>query len=81
MKIIHIRIWWNVIFSLVMIFLSIDLFIQPDSIIGTNLGNYEPVRLILDSIGTIPVAILLFLAGIYFLLDAIISYRKIKNND
>ena len=64
-----------------MIFLSIDLFIQPDSIIGTNLGNYEPVRLILDSIGTIPVAILLFLAGIYFLLDAIISYRKIKNND
>ena len=81
MKIIHIRIWWNVIFSLVMIFLSVELFIQPNSIISINLGNLEPVRLILDSIGTIPVAILLFLAGIYFLLDAIISYRKIKNKD
>ena len=66
MKIIYIRILWNIIFSVAMIVVSIDMLIQPDSIIITYLSGFDLVKYILKSIGFIPTAILLFLLGLFF---------------
>ena len=81
MKIIYIRILWNIVFSIAMIVVSIDMFMQPDSIIVTYLGSFDLVKHILKSLGFMPTAILLLLLGLFFLYDAIKTFKIIGNDE
>ena len=78
--IIHrIRIWWNIVFSIVMIVLPVDMFIRPENLFIRYFGDFKLVKQILESIGMLPTATILFLLGLLFLFDAIKAFNNTRN--
>lgn len=81
MKIIYIRVTWNIILSIAMIVISINMFMRTDSIIITYLSGFDLVKHILKYVGFIPTAVLLCLLGLSLLYDAIKAFKIIRNDE
>ena len=71
---------WNIVFSIIMIAASIDMYSRPNNFIITYLGEFGPVNSLVDSLGLPLVATILLLLGLYFLFDAIKAYKKISDD-